>query len=417
MKIVSQNFGNGRIESWLAVLLTALFSAAHIFNIKPLWGAIFVPALALLIWRARRERRAPVAFERGDLWLLVPLAVGWALILVSMCLQHLWGVSDSTFALKQFRIFAWAFAGTGVFLCLSRKTILWSAVVAGTLFGVLGIGEFIAAGGNGRISIGTNPNSVGYLAIILAFSLLYVAESAARSECFLRWAAFAALILTEASAALSGSRSSFLGICIALGVWMFFSRKNVHRMLRIGFAGAFLCVAAWILPNGALCRTSGYEAAAGTGDVAETVEVHSNGRMEIWREAWRVFSESNTLVGIGGKEIDRFPSLPNTDGSATHNLFLNYLLEYGWLGGAGILLVALSGAIWALRKRLSGAAAFRAEHIAMLAFSLGLCAESLFDYLLAVRFYWILFAGTFALFFLAPKDELGMRNSSENFFQ
>lgn len=409
MKILSQNLGDGRVESRLAVLLTAVFSVSLVFNIKPLWGVIFVPALALLIWRAWRSRSAPVEFERGDLWLFVPLAAGWALILISMCLQHIWGVSDSTFAMKQFRLFAWAFAGTGIFLCLSRKTFLWALVATGTLFGVLGIAEAAANGWAGRIGIGTNPNSVGYMSIMLAFSLLYVVESAERSERFLRRAAFAALILTESSAALSGSRSAFLGICVALGVWLIFSLKNPRRLLRIGFAGTFLCITAWILPNGALCRTSGYENAAGEGDMVETVEVHSNGRMEIWREAWRVFSESNTLVGIGGKGIDRVPTLPDTGNAATHNLFLNYLLEYGWLGGAGMLLVALSGAIWALRERLFRAETFRAEHIGMLAFSLGICAESLFDYLLAVRFYWIVFAGTFPLFFLAPKDELGIK--------
>lgn len=404
MKILSQNLGNGRVESWLAVLLTAVFSASLVFNIKPLWGVISVPALALLIWRARRSRSAPLAFERSDFWFFVPLAAGWALILISMCLQHIWGVSDSTFAMKQFRLFVWAFVSTGIFLCLSRKTFLWVPVAAGTLFGVLGFAEAAANGWAGRIGVGTNPNSAGYMSLILAVSLLYVVESAEQcSERFLRWAAFAALILTEAAAAFSGSRSAFLGICVALGVWLIFSLKKPRRLLRIGFAGTFLCIIAWILPCGALCRTVGYENAADACDMVETADVHSNGRMEIWCEALRVFSESNTLVGIGGKGIDRIPSLPNTNNAATHNLFLNYLLEYGWLGGAGMLLIALSGAIWALRERLSRAETFRAEHLGMLAFSLGICAESLFEYQLAVRFYWIIFAGTFALFFLAPK--------------
>lgn len=36
MKILSQNLGNGRVESRLAVLLTAVFSVSLVFNIKPL---------------------------------------------------------------------------------------------------------------------------------------------------------------------------------------------------------------------------------------------------------------------------------------------------------------------------------------------------------------------------------------------
>lgn len=160
----------------------------------------------------------------------------------------------------------------------------------------------------------------------------------------------------------SGSRGPVLALALAsvlLILLMPGSREKRRRMFTIlGAAAASFFVVPSVVPGSAIERATSILTGSDEG-------LSSNGRTELWGQAWDLFVENPLLgSGTGGfATVDPVQLYP-------HNILLEAAAELGILGAAAVLALIACGVFIAVRTYRLGRGALRAETaliVAMLA--------------------------------------------------
>lgn len=128
---------------------------------------------------------------------------------------------------------------------------------------------------------------------------------------------------------LTGSRGGLLANGFAVLSLLFFYRKKINfgGIMAVAVSvGLFLAITWAVLPEAIKVRYS----------LAFTESDGGAHRFDIWRSCWETFERASILrkfLGFGAGSIGHL----NYGGGAAHNLFIEFLLEYGIIGGAIVI--------------------------------------------------------------------------------
>ena len=191
-------------------------------------------------------------------------------------------------------------------------------------------GQAIAeVGGRYSISPQENPIFLGRRSsdgIIIALFLLLTGDTGGK-----RMLGLAAIPFLSVALLASGSRGPVLGLIVgALVLLALVVRDAVTRRRLVGVAAVGVIAAVLapeLVPGGNISRSLSFIAGSGPG-------LSSNGRFELWGEAWHAFLQ-HPLLGIGTGGFARLEPVF----LYPHNLFLEALSEHGVVGFAVIALL------------------------------------------------------------------------------
>lgn len=192
----------------------------------------------------------------------------------------------------------------------------------------------------------SHVRQIGFYAVITAgIGAGVLVAARARREIALGWIM---LTLGTAFAVWSGGRAAVGAILVALMVVVPFAEARIRivagAVLAFG-VGAVLSVV-WVPPHPiwGLPRILGK---VSEGLASGTAEFSSN-RVEMWKDAWRIFLSRPTF-GWGEGQFRNLA--PNAFGQFNHphNFVLQFLVQWGALGTAAISAVILPGVVRALR--------------------------------------------------------------------
>jgi O-antigen ligase len=186
---------------------------------------------------------------------------------------------------------------------------------------------------SGRYAPGANPIGFGRLiadGIVFGTFVLVAASSLT-----MRYLALALLPILGVALLATGSRGPVLGLLAGLTCYVLLLRDRSSRrhLLWLWFSGlAVAILAPQLIPGQNIQRSLSVLLGSGSG-------LSSNGRFELWKQAWHVF-ERHPLFGIG---TGGFGAL-QPDELYPHNLFLEVSAELGIVGlllTVGILALGL----------------------------------------------------------------------------
>jgi O-antigen ligase len=192
------------------------------------------------------------------------------------------------------------------------------------------------------ISAEENPIQLGRESAEGLIIVTYILLAGARSV--LRAAATVLVPVLVISLLAAGSRGPVLGALaglLTLFTMVAGDRMARRRLLLVAVSGVFAAIlAAQLVPGQSIGRSFSFLSCAGSG-------LSSNGRFELWSEAWRLFAD-NPVLGIGTGSffaVDGVNSYP-------HNLLLEVGAELGIVGI--LLLLGFLGSSWRTLMRASG---------------------------------------------------------------
>ncbi|WP_040162428.1 O-antigen ligase family protein [Nigerium massiliense] len=267
-------------------------------------------------------------------WLDVPLI---ALIALSA-----WASRGSEAAMAQFR---WFLTGVGMFLltvCLlrrnadNRRLVLWSAFVGAAVAGLAGVRQWAAEQSTGfcrapgasmadgcerpgamiRVAGSFfNPNLLAAF-LVLVLPLAWVAAVKVQDR-LLRLASLTVAAMTTLALVLTWSRGAFVAFAAGALVFFLASRPTRNRLIA---TGAVLLVGALALPE-AIASTRG-----------------PGVRVDLWGAALSIAGRHPFGIGLGnaGPAITA-QVVDGRDYQHAHNLWLNWFVEAGWLGGLAVV--------------------------------------------------------------------------------
>jgi hypothetical protein len=171
---------------------------------------------------------------------------------------------------------------------------------------------------NGRLYVfEENPNSISSRMAIAFVVLTYIIIENPLHLKFYRFFLGIALPSLFLFVVETGSRGSFVGLLLGVGLFMFLSNLNVYIKFFLGIVSVFLFIKIFDF-----IQTTVLFDRLNAGDV-------SGGREEIWTNALEIFYDFPWGVGEGGYITEmtiRFSSQYDT-----HNLFIYILVCGGWL--------------------------------------------------------------------------------------
>jgi O-antigen ligase len=208
------------------------------------------------------------------------------------------------------------------------------------------------------ISADENPIQLGRESAEGLIIVTYILLAGARVS--LRAAATVLIPVLVISLLAAGSRGPVLGALVGmltLFAMVVGNRMARRRLLLVAVGGVFAAIlAAQLVPGQSIGRSFSFLSGSGSG-------LTSNGRFELWSEAWRLFAD-NPLFGIGTGSffavdgLNRYP----------HNLLLEVGAELGIIGIALLLGFLASSwlALMRARRQLDSAGRFEAAVVAAL---------------------------------------------------
>ncbi len=356
-----------------------------------------VAAILLIAWTARGFARRSLALSPSPA--LVPMAAVLAAMLASTVNSISLAASVKEVVKWLELVLAYLFLTSLATTWTELRRVVLALLLIGSGEAVVGIFQFLASYGPSHFSIGPflraygtfgQPNPfAGYLGTILLPAALLAIQ---RDDSRLRWAGLVAAALISLALVASFSRGAWLGAIMAAGAAMIVWSPRSRRLLAPA-AGAFLVVAVLaalnLLPpdvNQRLGTALGY---FGVFDV-RTVELTPENwsvvqRMAYWQAAWNMFVDHPWLgVGTGNYALayDTYsvPGWPDSLGHA-HNYYLNTLAETGIIGLLALVLTFLLAFVQVLRPllRTSVRGSTRALLAGVLAALVFLVVHSLFD--------------------------------------
>lgn len=212
-----------------------------------------------------------------------------------------------------------------------------------------------------RLPSGTNIRHISNIIGLLAIAPITLLLTSGKS---IRWRYIVALIIIIAFTAWTGSRATLLGLVFGVAAGLFIIRQaTAIKNVVITGSAAIVGVAASLLipaPNSYFGVIRMFMASSKQDDP-------STGRWQLWANTCAQISESKWLGHGAGRFRNDMDALYGTQLNHPHNLILQYIYDWGVLGGgAGLLLIAIIGlTIWRTRDadpgvRFTALAAFAA---------------------------------------------------------
>ena len=136
----------------------------------------------------------------------------------------------------------------------------------------------------------------------------------------------------------SGGRSGMVGIAAALIPWFWYNRAAERRRLFLCGAGVLIAGLVLSLVHWSSASYLGWWTAAARTAAASTASELSSTRLDFWKVTWNEFLKTPWI----GRGADSYRYLtPKLDGDQPHNWILQFLLDFGIIGGGtlGLLLV------------------------------------------------------------------------------
>jgi O-antigen ligase len=174
---------------------------------------------------------------------------------------------------------------------------------------------------SGRFAPGENP--IGFGRLIADGIVFVIFVLVAASSLTMRYLALALLPILGVALLATGSRGPVLGLLAGLTCYVLLLRDRSSRrhLLSLWFGGlAVAMLAPQLIPGQNIQRSLSVLLGSGSG-------LSSNGRFELWKEAWHAF-ERHPVFGIG---TGGFGAL-QPDERYPHNLFLEVASELGVVG-------------------------------------------------------------------------------------
>lgn len=232
-------------------------------------------------------------------------------------------------------------------LCASERDVdaLLQALVAGSFLAALSVGQSFVLGIEayyGRFSVpGADPNFTAVsLALVIPIAWYLAARTRHR---WLRRLNLAYLVVGTGAIALTGSRAGFLSLLIAMAAvmaqaWRGGPRDRRHLLVLVAIAGLLV---ATVVPDFIFERIALLDEEVGSADL--------NGRVQLWRESVAAFSDRPVQGAGAGATREVLPT-----GKVAHNLLLSVTVEFGLVGVALFLGMAVSAmrGIGRLEQRL-----------------------------------------------------------------
>lgn len=182
-----------------------------------------------------------------------------------------------------------------------------------------------------------NPNGFALILVWTMLSTIYLykmKEIKSINTIIYLFVQFIAMILTQ-------SRTSFLTLLLAIALYYFIISENKLR-----YIGAFLLA----IPM-TLLVVSSERLGLNIGIVKRFQNLNLSGREDIWRVLLDSISE-NYLIGIGFSTSYESLLSKKTEVPHTHNVYLKVLTETGIVGFISLLVIWITGIIFAIKNYL-----------------------------------------------------------------
>lgn len=244
--------------------------------------------------------------------------------------------------------------------CFDLKFLLWACAIVGCLTAAMGAVQFAAldigtgliapvslpgrAAGNLR-----QPNHFSSLLLWSAISIAYLVETG-RLRRIVAQIAYAAMV---AGIVMSASRTGLLGV-VLLALWGLLDRRLSRSTRFLLIASPLIYVVTWL--GLAAWAEHSQQAFAGRDRFATTRDISSS-RFAIWSNTMQLIAD-HPWAGVGAGNFNfawtltPFPDRPVAFFDHTHNIVLQFVVEYGL--PVGILVSGLlTYALWAAFKASS----------------------------------------------------------------
>lgn len=212
-----------------------------------------------------------------------------------------------------------------------------------------------------RVPSATNIRQIGNNVGLLAIAPIAILLTAGRTS---QLKYIAALIIIMAFTSWTGSRATLLGLVVGVGGGILFV-KHLTTARKIVITSLIACVGVltsviFPTPNSYFGIIRMYKAISEHDDP-------STGRWQLWADTWQQILESPWIGHGAGRFRNEMNILYGTEVNHPHNFILQYVYDWGILGGGvAVLLLAMLGIeIWRARQaevdvRFSALSAFGA---------------------------------------------------------
>jgi exopolysaccharide production protein ExoQ len=328
-------------------LLLYLYCVAIPFNFAlPPGPAGTVARIAGLVFFFGYLVRRPDALRPGIIPLVGWAFMGWAL---ASCLWAIDGDAAFNAWVSLVQLFVISILIASIVAADTRvvRNALWAYALAATFTAGIGCVSYLQspAAFLGRAAAFPDQDPALFASLVLPATIILMGEVQARStRPALRVLALAALAVCAVALAISGTRSAWLGLVVAVGVWLVLQR-GLRQVLAVTAVAASIGVLVVALPE-----TQAFL----LGRASTSLVTGGSGRTDIWSVGMSILA-SAPLSGVG---LGNFPTAFTPyaisqatasaatgalyAGRAPHNVLLGTSVETGLVGG--LLLVGFMAA-------------------------------------------------------------------------